>query len=70
MFIIGGFTGHGMPQVFLCARGLADMVLDGARFGESGVPRLFEESRERLEDGRDRVLEMYREPLGEFGSKL
>ncbi|KAH7145514.1 FAD dependent oxidoreductase [Dactylonectria estremocensis] len=70
MFIMGGFTGHGMPQVFLCASGLADMVLGTAEFGESGIPRLFEESRERLSDDRNRVLEIYQEPLSELTSKL
>ncbi|KAJ3529638.1 hypothetical protein NM208_g9668 [Fusarium decemcellulare] len=70
MFIMGGFTGHGMPQVFLCASGMADVILGNKEFNESGIPRLFQESRERLDDSRNRVLELYQEPLKEFQSKL
>ncbi|KAI7759779.1 hypothetical protein LZL87_009102 [Fusarium oxysporum] len=48
MFIMGGFTGHGMPQVFLAAKGISHMVLEDIMFPETGIPRLFEESEERL----------------------
>ncbi|QKD56842.2 FAD dependent oxidoreductase [Fusarium oxysporum Fo47] len=70
MFIMGGFTGHGMPQVFLCAKGLADMVLHNTKFEATGIPRIFEESEKRLWDKRDRILEMYKEPLETFESRL
>ena len=40
-FILAGFTGHGMPQVFLSARGIAFMVLDGIAFEETGLPAIF-----------------------------
>lgn len=59
MFIMGGFTGHGMPQVFLCAQGVTDMVLDGKEYSETGLPHLFEESSKRLQDPRNRVMEIY-----------
>ncbi|CAH0021044.1 unnamed protein product [Clonostachys rhizophaga] len=59
MYIMAGFTGHGMPQVFLCAKGIADMVLDGAPFGSSGLPSLFEETQTRLADPRNMVKEIY-----------
>ncbi|UPK90513.1 hypothetical protein LCI18_001448 [Fusarium solani-melongenae] len=59
MYIMAGFTGHGMPQVFLCAKGIADMVLDGASFGNSGLPSLFEETQTRLSDPRNMVKEIY-----------
>ncbi|KAL2836925.1 FAD dependent oxidoreductase-domain-containing protein [Aspergillus pseudoustus] len=48
-WIIGGFTGHGMPQVFLAAEGVAKMVVNGMRFGETGLPRLFQTTQARLE---------------------
>ncbi|KAF4973696.1 hypothetical protein FSARC_85 [Fusarium sarcochroum] len=70
MYIMGGFTGHGMPQVFLCAKGLAKMVLHQAAYESTGIPRLFEESRARLSDGRNRILEMYEAPLKAFSSRL
>ncbi|KAJ4252747.1 hypothetical protein NW762_010653 [Fusarium torreyae] len=70
MYIMGGFTGHGMPQVFLCAKGLAKMVLHQTDFQSTGIPRLFEESRVRLSDERNRILEMYEAPLQAFSSRL
>ncbi|KAL2857630.1 FAD dependent oxidoreductase [Aspergillus pseudodeflectus] len=47
-WIIGGFTGHGMPQVFLAAEGLAKMVMDGLDFQDTGLPRLFQTTQMRL----------------------
>ncbi|TVY70578.1 putative oxidoreductase OrdL [Fusarium oxysporum f. sp. cubense] len=70
MFIMGGFTGHGMPQVFLCAKGMADMVLSNAEFEKTGIPKVFQETKGRLQDKRNRVLEMYEKPLKAFESKL
>lgn len=60
MFIMGGFTGHGMPQIFLGAKGLSRMVLDGVPFSNTGVPRLFEESKARLESQENFVLDLYK----------
>ncbi|KAF5536997.1 gamma-glutamylputrescine oxidoreductase [Fusarium mexicanum] len=57
MFIMGGFTGHGMPQIYLCGQAMAKFLLKDASFEETGLPRLFEETQARLEDPRDRVLE-------------
>lgn len=56
MFIIGGFTGHGMPQVFLSAKGIAEMVAGGVPFQSTGVPRLFKESEGRLKATTNLVL--------------
>ena len=49
MFIMGGFTGHGMPQVFLTVKAISRMVLGDLAYSDTGLPRLFEESRARLE---------------------
>ncbi|KAJ4051114.1 hypothetical protein NW760_001098 [Fusarium oxysporum] len=57
MFIMGGFTGHGMPQIYLCGQAMAKVLLEDASFNQTGLPRLFEETQARLEDPRDRVLE-------------
>ncbi|EXM20527.1 hypothetical protein RAB80_009180 [Fusarium oxysporum f. sp. vasinfectum] len=48
MFIMGGFTGHGMPQVFLAAKEISRMVLEDLAFSDTEIPRLFEESEARL----------------------
>lgn len=63
MFIMGGFTGHGMPQIFLGAKGLSEMVLRGTPFAETGIPSLFEETRERLASKENFVLDLH-ESLG------
>lgn len=48
IFIMGGFTGHGMPQIFLTAKAISRMVLENLTYSDTGLPRLFEESSERL----------------------
>ncbi|KAI1084130.1 FAD dependent oxidoreductase [Whalleya microplaca] len=49
LFICAGFFGHGMPNVLLCAKGLAKMMRDGSPFSETGVPACYETSLERLQ---------------------
>ncbi|KAG7425434.1 Gamma-glutamylputrescine oxidoreductase [Fusarium oxysporum f. sp. raphani] len=63
MFIMGGFTGHGMPQIYLCGQAMAKVLLEDASFKQTGLPRLFEETQARLEDPRDRVLELPKRPV-------
>jgi len=55
-WVIGGFTGHGMPQVFLAAEGLARMVLQGIEFRDSGLPRLFETTQARLDSKVNHIM--------------
>jgi hypothetical protein len=43
-----------MPQVFLAAEGVARMVVQGVRYTETGLPRLFETSEQRLERERQK----------------
>jgi glycine/D-amino acid oxidase-like deaminating enzyme len=58
-YICAGFTGHGMPQIFLSARGIASMIAEGKSFAESGVPRLYQTSQKRLDNKRNRILESW-----------
>ncbi|KFA53812.1 hypothetical protein S40293_01717 [Stachybotrys chartarum IBT 40293] len=60
MFIMAGFTGHGMPQVFLTAKGVAGMVAEGTAFAQTGVPRIFEETVQRLESTRNDILDTWK----------
>ncbi|KAL4951018.1 FAD dependent oxidoreductase [Aspergillus filifer] len=60
VWVIAGFTGHGMPQVYLSAEGLARMVVGGVGFGESGLPRLFETRGERLISRESQSVEQKR----------
>lgn len=47
-FIIAGFSGHGMPEILLSSKGVADMVRDGISFEKSGLPRMFKTSKSRI----------------------
>ena len=38
-FILAGFNGHGMPVIFLAAKGIAEMIKDGKTYEETGLPR-------------------------------
>ncbi|KAJ9269195.1 hypothetical protein DTO212C5_4690 [Paecilomyces variotii] len=40
--ILAGFSGHGMPVIFLAAKGLVQMLCDGKSFEETGLPPMFE----------------------------
>ncbi|CAG7954251.1 unnamed protein product [Penicillium olsonii] len=55
-YIIAGFTGHGMPQIFLAAEGLAKMILQGLDFKETQLPRLFESTPSRLENSQNKIF--------------
>ncbi|KAM6505355.1 hypothetical protein FSOLCH5_014579 [Fusarium solani] len=59
MFIMGGFTGHGMPQIFLVAKGISQMVLSGCSYAETGMPRVFQETSERLSSTENFVMGLY-----------
>jgi glycine/D-amino acid oxidase-like deaminating enzyme len=54
--IIAGFSGHGMPQIFLAAKGIARMIREGILFEETGVPRLYRTSQERLDSQEEKIL--------------
>lgn len=47
--IVAGFTGHGMPNAFLSAEGIAQMIVKGAAFEETSLPKLYKTSQARLD---------------------
>ena len=49
-YILAGFNGGGNALIFLTAKGLAKMMVEGVAFEKTGLPRLFKTSRERLSD--------------------
>lgn len=63
LFIMGGWTGHGMPQIFLASKGMAKMVVNGVPYSETGLPRIFEESEERLMSVQNKVLDSWAEAI-------
>lgn len=48
-YVHAGFNGGGMSMIWLCSVGLAKMVKDGSTFEETGLPKMFEATAERLE---------------------
>lgn len=51
-FVLAGFNGHGMPVIWLAAKELARMVAQDIKFEETGLPRLFKTTRERIDRAR------------------
>jgi len=48
LWVCAGFTGHGMPNTCLSAKGVVELMFGG----EAGVPRCYLVSEERLERAR------------------
>lgn len=47
-YILAGYSGAGMPNICLSAKGIAKMVINDAPFEEIGLPRIYKISEERL----------------------
>jgi glycine/D-amino acid oxidase-like deaminating enzyme len=47
-YICAGFDGHGMPVIYLAAKGLAEMIRTGKSFEAVNLPRLYKSTQERL----------------------
>jgi glycine/D-amino acid oxidase-like deaminating enzyme len=69
-FIVAGFTGHGMPQVFLSAKGVASMMIDNVDFQSTGIPKIYEATQARLDTQRNAILEAWEESQRGPQSKL
>lgn len=48
-YICAGYDGHGMPVIFLATKGLADMILKGRTYEDTGLPRVFKSTAQRLQ---------------------
>lgn len=57
--ICAGFSGHGMPQIFLAAKAVARMALEDRKVEEVDLPRLYRASQARLDSKRDVTLEAW-----------
>ena len=69
-FIIAGFSGYGMPQIFLSGKAIASMIIEGKEFSETGVPRIYETSQSRLSSQRNMILEGWQDANGTTAPKL
>ena len=54
-YVCAGFNGHGMPQVFLSAKAIADMVVDGKVADDVDLPVVYRLTRDRLESQEQHV---------------
>ncbi|KAF4779150.1 FAD dependent oxidoreductase [Colletotrichum scovillei] len=59
-FIIAGFNGHGMPQIFLSAKGVASMIMEQSEFKTTGIPKVYQASQARLDSSRNSILESWK----------
>lgn len=57
--ISAGFSGHGMPQIFLSAKAVARMALEDRKVEDVDLPRLYRTSQARLDSKRDVTLEAW-----------
>jgi len=48
-YILAGYSGAGMANICLSAKAVAKMVVEGATFEETGIPRIYQITQERLE---------------------
>lgn len=46
--IVAGFNGHGMPVIWLAAKGVAEMVASGKRYEEVELPAIAQTTAERI----------------------
>ncbi|KAK5123929.1 hypothetical protein LTR85_002126 [Meristemomyces frigidus] len=52
-YILAGFNGHGMPVVWLAAKGIAEMVATGKAYEEVGLPWIAKTTVERLQKAEE-----------------
>jgi len=52
-YICAGFNGHGMPVIFLTAKGLAEIIQTGKSFEEAKLPRIFKSTMKRLQAAQE-----------------
>lgn len=55
-YIVAGFNGHGMPIIFLAAKGVAEMIRNDKTFEQTGLPRVYRTTKERLHSDRSVIF--------------
>ncbi|KAF7531068.1 hypothetical protein G7054_g9244 [Neopestalotiopsis clavispora] len=54
--IMAGFSGFGMPLILLTAKGVVQMLREGKKFEDTGVPTLFKATQQRLDSTWSDIL--------------
>ena len=57
-YVLAGFNGHGMPVIFLAAKGVAEMIRKDKTFEQTGLPRVYRTTEERLRSDTNLILNM------------
>lgn len=57
-YVCAGFNGHGMPQILLASKGIAKMIREGCSYEETGVPKAFKTTEERLASKLNAILDV------------
>ncbi|KAL3446356.1 FAD dependent oxidoreductase [Aspergillus insuetus] len=60
--ILAGFSGHGMPLILLSAKAIVQMIRQGSKFEETGVPEIFRATEERLKSTKNEILGGHSQP--------
>ena len=55
-FVMAGFSGHGMPNILLTAKGIASILRKGTAFENTGVPSLYRVTEERLASTKNEIV--------------
>lgn len=56
-YILAGFNGHGIPVIFLAAKGVAEMIRHGKTFEQTGLPRVYRTTEERLQSDENSIFD-------------
>lgn len=54
-YVCAGFSGHGMPQIFLSAKSIAKMAIAGGTAEEAGLPLPYWTSHERWSNRKEHM---------------
>lgn len=52
-YVLAGFNGHGMPVIWLAAKGVAEMIAKGKPYEEVGLPRIGKTTDKRIRRARE-----------------
>lgn len=55
-YITAGFSGHGMPLIYLATKALAEMIRGEKTFEDTNLPAVFKPTQERLDSQKNEIL--------------
>jgi glycine/D-amino acid oxidase-like deaminating enzyme len=55
-YITAGFSGHGMPLIYLATKALAEIIRGEKTFADTNLPAVFKPTQERLDSQKNEIL--------------